>query len=144
MHEGAVLSLSVLLSATLIACAKPTYLTNDSPVTQKVGSVDSCVAHFHTSGICVDVKWEVRPTEDSPGSFIFSTSDGLTSNLRDFDSPLKVVLWMPAMGHGSSPIMVEKVSIGIYRAKEVYFSMKGDWEIRFQNGTDQATYAITL
>ena len=132
----------------LLACAKPQYLNVDAPTFQKSGSPDGCVARFTISGLCVDLKWEKHPTEDDFGSFIFTTSDTESGVLKDLSndpaSPLKIVLWMPSMGHGSSPVTIEKVSTGVYRATKVFFSMKADWEIRFQNAGDQAVYAITI
>ena len=48
-------------------------------------------------------------------------------------------LWMPAMGHGSSPVKVEKakdssgnVIPGIFQGTNVYFITPGDWEVRIQ------------
>ncbi len=136
---------SFALLAALASCAKPTYVSNGGTVTTKTRS-DACASRFEAAAICVDLKWERRPTEDALGTFIFTFTDSLTGDLIDFtnDELPKVILWMPAMGHGSSPVIVEKVSLGIYRAKEVYFGMKGDWQIRFEKNSDQATYAISL
>ena len=137
----------LIISLCLFACAKPQYLNSETSPAQKVGSLDGCVARFSTSGICVDLKWEKHSTEDDFGSFIFITTDsnGTLQDLAvDAAAPLKIVLWMPSMGHGSSPVTVERVSLGIYRASKVFFSMKADWEIRFQNAGEQAVYALTL
>jgi hypothetical protein len=43
-----------------------------------------------------------------------------------------VVLWMPSMGHGSSPVTVTRLDIGTYLANEVFFIMPGEWQIKFQ------------
>lgn len=47
-----------------------------------------------------------------------------------------VSLWMPDMGHGSSPTTVEKALDekgetipGVYIVREVYFTMGGQWEV---------------
>ncbi len=128
----------------LSACAKPQYLSTNETGLQKTGA--GCIATFKTTGLCVEMKWEKIPTETDFGSFIFSVSDA--SNVlteapsTDASTLPKVVLWMPSMGHGSSPVAVERLSTGLYRAKNVFFTMKGDWEIRFQTVSDQATYAL--
>ena len=50
-----------------------------------------------------------------------------------------VKLWMPGMGHGSSPVLVQPAQDesgasmpGSYEASRVYFSMPGKWEIWIQ------------
>ena len=67
----------------------------------------------------------------------------------DLNDSVEVALWMPSMGHGSSPVTVERLDTGTYRASEVFFTMKGDWEIRIQlkegdEVRDQAIVPITL
>lgn len=132
------------VSLGLSACAKPQYLSTSETGLQKTGS--GCIATFKTSGSCVEMKWEKIPTETDFGSFIFSVSDDsnvlLDAPSTDATTLPKIVLWMPSMGHGSSPVAVERLSTGLYRAKNVFFTMKGDWEIRFQTASDQATYAL--
>ncbi|CAN5708433.1 hypothetical protein BH10BDE1_BH10BDE1_03020 [soil metagenome] len=124
------------------ACAKPQSAT---PVgnggLEKAGS-GSCAAQFAQSKSCVGFSWEKLPTETEFGSFIFTFTNeaGL---LADLANP-KIVLWMPSMGHGSSPVTIERISTGLYRATKVFFTMKGEWEIRFQTLGDQAIRAITL
>lgn len=43
---------------------------------------------------------------------------------------LKAVLFMPDMGHGSSPTKVEKISESSFKVSRMYFTMPGLWEIR--------------
>ena len=47
-------------------------------------------------------------------------------------------LWMPAMGHGSSPITIQHLNDaqgqpqpGAFRISKMYFIMDGAWEVRF-------------
>ncbi len=136
----------VLIAGCLLAfagCAKPQYLSTEIAGPAKTDA-GGCTATFTTTQACVVMKWEKLPTESEMGSFIFLVSSAGGDLLTDpaSDTPLKIVLWMPSMGHGSSPVTVEKLSTGLYRAKNVFFSMKGDWEIRFQTSSDQATYAL--
>lgn len=49
----------------------------------------------------------------------------------------KVALFMPSMGHGSSPTRLERLfddkgnpMLGGYRASRIYFTMGGKWEVR--------------
>ena len=136
--------LSATLAFGLLACAKPQYLSSPEAGPRKSGS--GCIATFKTQNACVDLKWEKFPTETEFGSFIFSVSDAsqilMEAPATDNSVLPKVVLWMPSMGHGSSPVTVERLATGLYRANRVFFTMKGDWEIRFQTASDQATYAL--
>jgi hypothetical protein len=36
---------------------------------------------------------------------------------------------MESMGHGSSPIVTQKLANGIYQLSEVYFTMTKDWQL---------------
>ncbi len=145
-------TLYILLTVfSFVACARPQYLspeTSAENANSKARSTDGCVARFKISNACVNLKWEVRPTENTFGSFIFTTAEGASGLLKDLTNdsplPLKIILWMPSMGHGSSPVTIEKIAPGVYRARDVFFNMKADWEIRFQIGTDQAVYAIFI
>jgi nitrogen fixation protein FixH len=125
------------------ACARPVYLEN--PTDQ----ANAGTQEKSKCTTCVQILWEQRPTETTFGSFIFSfvDTDTHTSIAPPKADTVKVVLWMPSMGHGSSPVTVEKVSDGVYRASHVFFSMGGDWDIRFQlftNGekTDETTLSL--
>lgn len=96
-------------------------------------------------------QWELMPTSTQVGSIIFKV---VRANALD-DSPMPVdlnstpalVLWMPSMGHGSSPTTVEQVDTGSFRAKNVFFIMPGEWEIKFQikeGNTVQDEAVVTL
>jgi len=50
----------------------------------------------------------------------------------DLPDNYKIQLWMPSMGHGSSPLLVNKIATGVYDVSEVYFIMSGDWQIKVQ------------
>ncbi|MNT79411.1 hypothetical protein D3C72_2187420 [compost metagenome] len=81
-------------------------------------------------------KWDKVPTDSEVGSFIFKIyQHNPTDNSAvfvDVTDQVDVVLWMPDMNHGSSPVEVARVDVGTYRADEVFFIMPGKWEIKFQ------------
>ncbi|MBL7687617.1 MAG: FixH family protein [Bdellovibrionaceae bacterium] len=125
------------------ACARPVYLENPT------GQTNAGAQEKSKCTTCVQMLWEQRPTETTFGSFIFSfvDSDTRASIVPPKADSIKVVLWMPSMGHGSSPVTVEKLSDGVFRASRVFFSMGGDWDVRFQlftNGekTDETTLSL--
>ena len=125
--------------AALFACAEPKYIIAQE--TKRENAFQSqkateCELRFRNSGYCLLWQWEKMPTSTEPGSLTFKI---VRANALD-DSPVPVnldlapalVLWMPSMGHGSIPTIVEQIDTGTYRAKNVFFIMPGDWELRFQ------------
>jgi len=143
LHLGA--ARAVAFTLLLAACASPKY----PPVASATTAAANASFASHAA---VDLTWEKMPTEMEMGSFLFQTYR--TSTLagtevpQDLGDTVSVFLWMPSMGHGSSPVTVERLGAGRYRASAVFFLMKGDWEIHFQvkNGkdiSDEAVLAIT-
>lgn len=149
-----------LLLCLLAGCAQPKYeLGKGGAAAGNLGQgsqeqkASDCTLRFRTSGHCLAWKWEKVPSPTEAGALVFKVYRG---NLLD-DSPLEtdfssnpsVVLWMPSMGHGSSPTTMERIDVGTYRASNVFFIMPGEWEIRFQvkEGTsvqDEAVVTLTI
>lgn len=136
-----------LFAFFLAACANPNYAPPDELTTENPSTL-TCQATFQ-SGHCVSLTWHTKPTEQDFGSFRFKIfrpeSPGTLEDLPN----VSVVLWMPSMGHGSSPVSVTRQSVGAYLASEVFFSMGGEWEIRFQvkagqNVQDQASVPFSF
>lgn len=144
------------LAILLFGCAQPKYINvvSDSGQ-QNMGeeASDACLQQFTKSNLCLVWKWENKPTSQSYGSFIFKT---YRLNLLD-QTPLEVdliaqpevILWMPSMGHGSTPTITTRVDVGSYRVTNVFFTMPGEWELRLQvkNGTevlDEANISINF
>jgi hypothetical protein len=136
-----------LLAAT-VACAQPNYQDDVTPLNEQKPAATCALSY--ANGLCVDITWEVQPTEDAAGTFLlkFYSADAPATAL-DPQAKVAVVLWMPAMGHGSSPVTVTQVSPGVYRATNVFFVMPGDWEIRIKlkndkNETTEVVQAISI
>lgn len=150
--------LALLVLGGLVACADPKYApeqefgTNPSGDSGQERKLEICDANF-ASGQCVSYSWETKPTEENYGSFVFrilgpAAADG-TRALIDPEGAVAVVLWMSSMGHGSTPVTVERLDRGTYRASKVFFTMRGEWDIRFQlkdgrDVKDQAIVTISL
>ena len=165
-----------ILALSLFACAKPNYADKsattpgESTKTEPPGSggaVDAPAdgndgqpptddsrdsaqpqARLPVSQMPVFLEWEKKPTDEEFGSFILRTGQS-SNDPEDVDGNLAVVLWMPSMGHGSSPVTVERIAKGTYRASKVFFTMPGDWEIRIQRKVggrvaEQTAIAIRL
>lgn len=109
-----------------LGCAKPNYQDGRREnFEQKTGETCS-----QKSDLCYQITWEKMPTENEVGSFQIQFN-------QDLKQAPAVVLWMPDMGHGSSPVKVEAISKSLYRIKDVFFVMPGAWQIKIQikNGT---------
>lgn len=128
-----------VLFATLWGCAEPRYevvAPTDSSGGSQGLSVSQCKTRLQNSGHCLLWDWEKRPTSSQAGSLVIKI---VRANALD-DSPVPVdlqgtpslLLWMPSMGHGSTPTRTEQIDTGSFRISEVFFVMPGEWEMRFQ------------
>jgi len=135
----------------LTACARPDYLSVDPR--QQNHTQDQCALIFSKNSLCANVHWSQGPQTPAESEFIlkFWNSKNATEN-GPYNDPAQnpsVVLWMPSMGHGSSPVKVEKLETGVYRIKRVYFIMSGEWEVRISlknadGSSEQQTLSLVL
>jgi hypothetical protein len=127
------------------ACADPKYLPPNPPspspalgeklVPGEDGTSSVCPYRFKTTKYCLNWKWEVLPTLESEGTFIFRVY-----RLDDRGTPIPVEglatpelkLDMPSMGHdsGLDPV-IAPLGGGIFRAEDVFFNMGGEWDLKF-------------
>lgn len=146
---------TLMVMLGLGACAKPRYAdspTGDRPTPAAAPNGGECSLKLKTAGTCLRLAWVRRATSEAPGELLLTAiapapgADGIPVTRR-IDGEVRVSLWMPSMNHGSTPITVEPVADGVYRVRDVYFIMPGDWEIRVQvwNGShliDEGSYAL--
>jgi hypothetical protein len=130
------LFLIVCLSFILSSCGKSPLLKE---ITPNVGGNQALETFkmFQTTGAKVELKWltALNTTEEGK-AIVMITKDGRL--FEDTDISLGAYLWMESMGHGSSPIVVEKLAKGIYQLTEIYFTMTKDWQLHLtlsKNGT---------
>jgi hypothetical protein len=142
-HRRWLLSILILFVSS---CSNPRYVTG--PATLERDSTDKsseCPYRF-SGGECLTLNWVTEPTEKTFGEFVFKV---FRANLYDGSAVLlpttaRVVLWMPSMSHGSSPVKTDTLDVGTFRATRVFFTMRGEWEIRIQimNGDQVLSEAI--
>lgn len=129
----------LLITLLLMACAEPKYETkvvaNPHSIVEEA-ALETCEVALEDLGLCVLWKWEEVPTSSKAGQLIFKVArpNELDGSPLPVEIPFDValVLWMPDMGHGSTPTRVERVDVGSYRATDVFFVMPGEWDLRFQ------------
>jgi hypothetical protein len=138
----------------LSGCAEPTYLpASGDPVLVLGQNASKCELQFNNSKLCIDWTWLKMPTESEVGAFYFkiyrkNTVDG-SAVLIDQNPMPQVLLWMPSMNHGSSPVTTFQADVGTYKAENVFFIMPGEWEIKFQiknesHVLDEAIVRLTI
>lgn len=142
--------LIAVFTVSITACARPIYeekiVANNGQ--SNAESTAACDIKFKTSGNCVSWKWEKMPTSSIQGAFSFKiyrqNAYDNSAVLLDPDFMPSVVLWMPGMGHGSSPTSVKQLDVGTYMTENVFFVMPGQWQIKFQikNGSAIVDEAI--
>ena len=141
----------LILFLLCCGCAKPNYqVTPMQQGPQAVGD-EGFRLFSNYLGLHVKIVFEKGPNsgEENLFTILFHTSTDATPVA--VNEAISVVLWMPSMGHGSSPVKVQKVADGVYRASQVYFIMPGDWEIRLQiknqetsNVVEQITHKLDI
>jgi hypothetical protein len=122
--------LSFLLLAT--SCADPKWLEKSSLNDDDI-DLANCSLESRSLDICLQLKWLEMPTEDDYGSFELKAFKGPDYTL-EIPAPLeqlKVILWMPSMNHGSSPVTITNYSNAHFLIEDVFFIMPGDWDIEF-------------
>lgn len=156
-------SVSLVLSlATLFSCRSPLAHHIDEsdlpdPVAQAAVPAGQCDLAFTAQNLCARMEWTRKPVVGSDDGeplpefrirLFERRADGTEGAPVNFPAAgqsgfVAVKLWMPGMGHGSSPVKVAQETetdgegtarplTGRYLAREVYFSMPGHWEIWLQ------------
>jgi len=106
-------------------------------------SLADCDVTFKTQGLCASMDWINYPKEGELGAFKLRFWQAGKGNANgpyfEPNLPVFVRLWMPSMGHGSSPVTLTPaldsnglVMPGVYDVTQVYFVMRGNWEIQIQ------------
>lgn len=91
--------------------------------------------HFQSSELSFRIEW-TEPPRMGESKFLLKIWNSKTGSAngpyQDPTSKLHVFLWMPSMGHGSSPVKINRTAAGEYEVTNVYFIMGGQWELKFQ------------
>lgn len=111
--------------------------------TQPLTENTKCPLELKAFDLCASLTWTSFPSNDEKGTFtlrFWNRATGTESG--PYITPERdvfVKLWMPSMGHGSSPVTLKpaidssRTSIpGVFEASDVFFVMPGAWEIWIQ------------
>ncbi len=108
----------------------------------------TCAFVFTAPDLCASLEWKTQPTDEQKGAFVLRFWDSRSGTEHGpYVTPgynVAVKLWMPDMGHGSSPVKVAQAVDasgaaipGVFNASDVYFVMGGHWEIWVQLKQDK-------
>jgi hypothetical protein len=98
---------------------------------------------FADGALKAELSWLQGPRSPEASEMKIEWKSGVDGTRIEPPGPVKVSLFMPAMGHGSSPTSIAKLGqeAGVYRVSDIYFSMGGDWEVRvnlkYSNGREE-------
>lgn len=78
----------------------------------------------------INLYWKIGPVvfDECQLMAVVTNQQG---QLIDLSGAIELAPWMPDHGHGTSPVIVEKIDRGTYLFKEIYFIMPGRWEMVF-------------
>lgn len=113
-----------------VSCGKSPLLLKKSNQEAQGQNNFETAKNFQSTGHQVDLTWLSPLNSTAPGHFLLITKKN--GSMTDLPVGFSVFLWMPSMGHGSSPVTIKKLDTGIYDVSDVYFIMDGDWQIRIQ------------
>lgn len=123
-----ILALLVFMSfSTVMAHQGHDHTPPKAPTTKPAG----CDLWFAAHTICAKINFLAPPKANvnSPFEILFLDKDGQPTT----HDPVFVDLWMNMGGHGghgSAPVKLSYVGEGLYSVDNVYFVMKGPWQIR--------------
>lgn len=129
-NKFAIAALVLCSAISSTGCAKSNYQELQNNIETLAMN---CDLRMPSSGTCVDLTWDKMQTDSEYGEMTlkFYSKENPVVFIDPAATPF-VQLFMPSMGHGSSPTQVQKISVGIYKVTNVYFSMPGNWDIRIQ------------
>lgn len=130
---------------SLIACGKSPLLKQKEVVAGSSSLETSKI--LSSVNLKLNLHWitPINSTQEAK-AILLVTKDKLAT---DLPQEFSLFLWMPSMGHGSSPISVTKLATGVYQLSEVYFIMEGIWQLKIQlkkanSITDEVQFEYSL
>lgn len=101
------------------------------------------VCSTQLADLCAHVHFAKTPDSLTESSFIFHVE---TPNAEDIEN-LTLDLWMEmgsGHGHGSAPVVFEKVAKNKFKVTNAWFVMMGAWQIRSSFSINQNPYKIII
>lgn len=91
---------------------------------------------FSKSQLKMEILWPKAPSTDELSSVFLIF---FNQNNEMIDPPeFTFIPTMPEMGHGTSPVIISRQGLGLYRIDELFFSMPGKWKIEIALKKDES------
>jgi hypothetical protein len=130
--------LLILLVFVFSSCGESPLLNHRNESSDPLGGifpVNESVYRFRKTRFNFTLSWDESPRLGQ-NTFVLKTwskERGTAQGpFEDVPGDLHIFLWMPAMGHGSAPVELKKISQGEIEVRNVVFIMGGAWQIKFQ------------
>lgn len=138
--------ITVLTLILITGCGKSPLQKQKDNIVSGINGMESAKV-FKTSHQSLSINWLSPINSSEEGHALLIVKQG--QNAADINGQFKIFLWMPDMGHGSSPITINKIGTGLYDLGQIYFIMDGLWQLRIQllNGStvlDEQIFEYTL
>ena len=131
------LTLLVFLTFFLLSSCGKSPLLQELPQTQVGQQSLETNRKFSISSQVVQLNWltGINTTEEGKVILLLTKNGAL---FDDGEYTLGAFLWMKSMGHGSSPIVITKLTTGVYQLSELFFTMTGDWQLHLTLSRNQS------
>jgi hypothetical protein len=116
-----------LFLSALASCGKPPIFNKVEKNVMNVTGGIFLEEQFPNRTNSFSYKWIVAPTLSDVSSFELTLAKPLNAN-----QTINAYLWMPEMGHGSSPIEIKQLSNTDYIFSELAFIMPGLWDLHIE------------
>lgn len=126
----------ITVSAAIILTSLMSWATSSDHQQHQPAGINAHLAFKNnTLHMHANIPNEIKTTEDAV--IYLQAMDPAVHGPTDIEDQVSVELWMPDMGHGSSPTQVKRatdesgqVIPGAFIVSNVYFIMGGKWEVR--------------
>lgn len=117
---------------------------------QEAPAMTGAVLSFRQGALKAAVAWEAGyPAVVGPEAKLVIQWMDQNHQPVELGADFRVALFMPEMGHGSSPTKIAKLEgAGLYRISKIYFTMPGRWDVQVTlkpvNGEAPETQTFSL
>lgn len=98
--------------------------------------------HSQFKNFCAHLGMHAEPTKSSNYEFVVD----LVATAQDLAkvTDVKVVLWMPSMGHGTTPVKVQRLDAKHFQVTEANFIMEGLWSVNLEVMTTEGSLKLEI
>ena len=112
--------------------------------TSDLATSAACPLAFPKAGLCASAQWVQGPSANVENQMLVQFYDAKTLAPKDPTGAVTVVLFMPDMGHGSSPTSLKHNAEGIFEVRKMFFIMEGQWEVRVAIDGEQQVLPVDI